>query len=466
MKRLSLRLRIFLFFCLIALGGAAAIGLGLWFGFSRLDPTAPLSAFVTAGMIAIAGVIALSAGVWLLFDDNVAKPIERLAAKLRARAHAAVDAQVAEGEAEYLGDIGPAAAAMNRHVGELSAETAQIVARETDRLQREKRQLVQILSDIPIAVMMLNARDQIVLYDGQAAALMEAEGHARLDASALDYFDPNSLKAAHQALTDSGKRRLAVTLRTRSGALYAGHICRRDAEGGTTLMLEPLDPEAERPMAFDFDLMERRADADIQQARIDALTYVVFDTETTGLDPTRDEIVQIGAVRVVNGKRIEGERFETLVNPGRAIPPAASRVHGVTDAMVADAPDIAEAGAAFHRFCAGAALVAHNAPFDLAFLKRHAERIGAKFDHPVLDTVLLSAVVYGGSETHTLDALCDRLSVVIPPELRHTAMGDAVATADALTRLIPMLTGRGVVSFSDTVAEMRQHQRLLKDMNG
>ncbi len=77
-------------------------------------------------------------------------------------------------------------------------------------------------------------------------------------------------------------------------------------------------------------------------------------------------------------------------------------------------------------------IVAHNAPFDMAFLRRHAPRMGVTWDHPILDTVLVSAVVFGASETHTLDALCDRLGVTIPEALRHTALGDARATAEVL----------------------------------
>ena len=109
--------------------------------------------------------------------------------------------------------------------------------------------------------------------------------------------------------------------------------------------------------------------------------------------------------------------------------------------------------------------MAHNAPFDLEFLRRQELMIGARFDHPVLDTVLLSAVIYGQHEVHSLDALTHRLDITIPEEARHTALGDTVATADAFLKLLPMLKGRGLVSFGDVVTEVRRHGRLLKDMN-
>ena len=224
-------------------------------------------------------------------------------------------------------------------------------------------------------------------------------------------------------------------------------------------------PPISRAVVYDFALLSKARAQAVADTRLDDLTYVVFDTETTGLDPERDEIVQLAAVRLVNGRRVESEVFETLVDPGRAIPPGSTDVHGITEAMVRGAPGIAEAGARFHRFARGAVLVAHNAPFDLAFLRRHEPGIGASFDHPVLDTVLLSAVVFGTLEEHSLDALAARLGITIPDEARHTALGDTIATADTFLKLVPMLKARGLETFGDVLAEMRRHGRLQKDGN-
>lgn len=220
-----------------------------------------------------------------------------------------------------------------------------------------------------------------------------------------------------------------------------------------------------RDVVYDFDLLSKARNAEVAQTRLEDLTFVVFDTETTGLSPERDEFVQIAAVRVVNGRRVMAEVLDTLVDPGRPIPPGSTEVHGITDSMVRGAPSPAEAGARFHRFARGAVLVAHNAPFDLAFLRRHEEAIGARFDHPVLDTVLLSAVVFGQLEEHSLDALTQRLGITIPEEARHTALGDTVATAEAFLRLLPMLRARGLDTFGAILAEVRRHGRLLKDAN-
>jgi DNA polymerase-3 subunit epsilon len=221
-----------------------------------------------------------------------------------------------------------------------------------------------------------------------------------------------------------------------------------------------------RKVVYDFDLLSPARTDKLADSRLDKLTYVVFDSETTGLNPRQgDEIVQLAAVRIVNGRRVEGEVFDTLVNPGRAIPPVSTEVHGITDAMVADAPGVADVVRRFHKFAEGAVLIAHNAPFDMEFLRRVEGPLGLMFDMPVLDTVLLSAVVYGQHEVHSLDALSHRLGITIPEEDRHTAIGDTIATADAFLKLMPMLAGRGLDTFGAVLTEVRKHGRLLKDLN-
>jgi DNA polymerase III subunit epsilon len=221
-----------------------------------------------------------------------------------------------------------------------------------------------------------------------------------------------------------------------------------------------------RKVVYDFDLLSPARTDKLADTRLDRLTYVVFDTETTGLNPRQgDEIVQLAAVRIVNGRRVEGEVFDTLVNPGRAIPPVSTEVHGITDAMVADAPGVADVVRRFHKFAEGAVLIAHNAPFDMEFLRRVEGLLGVTFDMPVLDTVLLSAVVYGQHEVHSLDALSHRLGITIPEEDRHTAIGDTIATADAFLKLMPMLAGRSLDTFGAVLTEVRKHGRLLKDLN-
>lgn len=686
-SRLSLRLRVFLFFAALALGSLTAVALGMWFGFRQANDPELLSAFVSAGLVAGFTILGICAWVWFLFDEHVARAAERLAAGLRAQAHAGLDGGIETGLARYMGDLAPAAKAVAEHLSETRGALAEAVQRETTRLADEKQRLEALLADVPVGVLLCSGDHQLVFYNGQAVDLLGAGTAPGLDRRVFEFLREAPLRHAHQRLTAagdaeavsdlllatvtgarmlSGRMRLlggdgtgagyVLTLRdvtedlaahagrdrlleeifdtirrpaanlmtvigvineaeatpaltaalvdevgslataitglgtrydqaragwwplpmTRSSDLLDGIRAQIEAAGlqvttkGDDLLLrcdgfeivslmagfarrlsepgqaraftvklaeegtgavldlgwqgarlpvgvlenwlaEPLDlgaadvtgrtvlavhatecwpetgsaghclirlpirearryrqrpPAITRRVTYDFDLLfKARGDA-LADADLADLTYVVFDTETTGLLPSDgDEIVQIAGLRLVNGRKIHGEVFDMLVNPCRPIPPRSTDVHGISDAMVADAPGIEDAGRQFHRFAEGAVLIAHNAPFDMAFLHRHEPGIGVTFENPILDTVLLSAVVFGQGESHSLDALTARLGITIPEALRHTALGDAEATAEAFLKLLPMLKGRGFHTFGDVLNEVRKHGRLLKDLN-
>ena len=462
MSRLGLRLRVFLFFCLIALGGIAVLLAGLWLGHRQLGEPGAFSAFLTAGIVAGFGLLGLCTFVWRCFDEHVSKPVEQLAAQFRVRAEAGIAAEIDAQAAKYLGDLAPAASAVADRLDRAATATAETVAARTDRLERQRAQLLEILSDIPVAVIVVSQDHKVVLYDGQAAALMAQEAPLRLDSSVFDYLREGSIRAVLESMAADGVKRREVAVTARSGTPLAGHVRVFGGGRGYTLMLEPLSAGSERPPVYDFDLLTRARPTDPDETPLRDLCFVVFDSETTGLDPARDAVVQLGAVRVVGGRVIASERFEALVDPARPIPPVATRVHGITDAMVAGAPPLPEVCAQFHAFARDAVLVAHNAPFDLAFLHRETERGGPRFDNPVLDTVHLSAVVFGGTATHTLDAICARLQIEIPPDARHSAMGDAMATAQALVAMLPILEARGLRHFGELRTEIRKHARILK----
>ncbi|MEM8692453.1 MAG: exonuclease domain-containing protein [Pseudomonadota bacterium] len=465
MEQLGLRTRIVLFFALIAFGGIAVGAVGLWLGYRQAADPEILSAFMTSFIAMSFGLLVLVAGIWLLFDENVAKPLQALSAELRARVHGGIDTAFDHNKVKYLGDLGPAAAEMARRLRRSVTQAEDVAEARTATLATEREYLLRLLSDIPFAVILVNTAHQIVLYDGQAAQLMEKEAPPRLMGSLFDYLNEDAVLSALKRLEETDRARKEIVVTSLSGQVYSGFIRRLEDDAGYNLILEPLDAEAERPMTFDFSLLDSAPGAMDEKTPLRAMPFVVFDSETTGLDPERDELVQLAGLRIVNRQIVCGEAFDTLVDPGRKIPQASFRVHGISTDMVQGAPDPVAACGDFHDFCADACLIAHNAPFDLAFLRRHAGQNGGAFDHPVLDTVLLSAIVYGMQEIHTLDALCERLGVEIVAEDRHTAMGDARATAEVFLRLLPILEAQGLSTMGDVLAAMRRHRRLLKDAN-
>ena len=664
---LSLRLRIFLFFALLALGGSALTIGGLVLGYVRLGEEAALSSFVVAGLVAVLAIIGLSLWVWVLFDENVARPVERLAADMRARAHADVEAGIDHAPARYLGDLAPAAAAVAENLTETRNAMALAAGRENARLLREKTRLEALLAEVPDGVLFCTPDHTVALYNGRAAEILGHTEALGLNRPIGHLLMPGPVMQAYRRLLDAGEAEGAdilcattrgarllearikllflegqetknpgyvLSLRDVSGdlkihserahlltqlldgveaalpdlpepqktaladlaagvetrkvatdsqwwpmealpasdlaAALTARLARKDidltsdlperrlrcdgfavarllerlalgwsglgaeglvlrlatiGEAAATLSLEatgpapergqlddwlgmPLSPgfaafsghdvelthgtrvtigagdgggaalqlsiplarpttpaRAARAMEYDFDLLHADLPKALSEAALNKLNFVIFDTETTGLNPGVDEICQIAAVRVVNGRVRAGERFDMLVNPGRRIPQASIDVHHVTNEMVADAPGVAEALTRFHRFADNAVLVAHNAPFDMAFLQRREAEIGRRFDQPILDTVLLSAILFGQSAEHTLDALCDRLAVTIPEADRHTAIGDAIGTADAFAKMIPMMQAAGMATLGETIAAFDKHARLIRHLN-
>ncbi len=201
-----------------------------------------------------------------------------------------------------------------------------------------------------------------------------------------------------------------------------------------------------RPEFYDFDLFQSTAQTHALEDRLlSELSYTVFDTETTGLNPSEgDEIIQIGAARIVNSKLLRQESFEQLVNPGRLIPAATIPIHGITQDMVKGKPPITEVLPAFYTFAQDTVLVAHNAAFDMKFLQLQERHTGLVFSHPVLDTLLLSAVVHPAQESHRLEAIAERLNITVLG--RHTALGDAMVTAEVWLRLLPLLQAMGITT--------------------
>jgi DNA polymerase III subunit epsilon len=212
------------------------------------------------------------------------------------------------------------------------------------------------------------------------------------------------------------------------------------------------------PLSYDFDLFgtaRRRPDWDARL--LGELVYTVFDVETTGLSPAAgDEIVSIGAVRVAGGRVLRRETFDRLVDPRRQVSEESLRAHGISHEMLAGQPVIEEVLPSFARFAETSVLVGHNVAFDLAFLALEEETTGIQFDQPVLDTLLLSSLVHPTCDDHSLEGLAERLGVSVVG--RHTALGDALLTAELFLKLVPLLAQEAVLTLEDALEASRQSE--------
>lgn len=209
-------------------------------------------------------------------------------------------------------------------------------------------------------------------------------------------------------------------------------------------------PPGPRPVYYAFDLFHQRGSAELRKLPLHKLTYVVFDTETTGLHPAEgDEIIQLGAVRIVNGRLLHDEVIDQLIDPRRTVPEVSIAIHGIQPELLVGQPTIEQVLPHFHQFAAGAVLVAHNAAFDMRFLTLKESASGVCFDQPVLDTLLLSSLVHPNLGNHSLDNIAERLNLTILG--RHTALGDALVTAEVLLKLIPLLEAQGIHTLADAL---------------
>ena len=175
-------------------------------------------------------------------------------------------------------------------------------------------------------------------------------------------------------------------------------------------------------------------------------SYVVFDIETTGFSPIKNKIIEIGAVKVINGEITE--RLSTFVNPQVPIPFEIEKLTSINDEMVMEAPVIEEVLPRFLEFCEGCVLVAHNASFDISFIRENAERQQLPFDYTYVDTVGIARVLLPHQAKHTLDAVCKSLGISL--ENHHRAVDDAEATAEIFIKLSDKLLKDDV----DTLAKV------------
>ena len=430
--------------------------------------------------------LAVAAGAalaWAWLEQRVFRPLRMLADDVGLITHGNSAHRIELPDGHQLGRLSESVDTLALEFARARSETIKIIETAAARVARRNARLEAILGDLTEAVVVCTLQHRIVLFNQVAAGMLGNSETLGLNRPLTALIQPAPLRDGLSRLwhgddTPNSAEVLPFECRPVDETLApfearmrlvlqpdgacSGYVVSLSGDtagaGGDSARGESGAKRLERPVFYDFDLFDRDFDTPDHDIPLASLDFVVFDTETTGLNPSSgDEIVQIAAVRVVNGRILHSELFDRLANPGRSIPSVATRIHGITDAMVSDQPPAVEVVRSFHRFAKDDVLVAHNAAFDLKFFALKEQATGVSFDQPVLDTLLLSVVIQPDQTAHTLDAIAHRFGITI--EGRHTALGDAVATAQVFIRMIEILNSRGIVTLSDAVeASNRQRE--------
>ncbi len=342
-------------------------------------------------------------------------------------------------------------AAIQRHVqGMLSVEIKVSVPIEPLRLKVDSyavaRSMIFLIDQLRFACRAENMSLTLECRPGFANLILEWSG-ASLHMEALQAWGNHNVMSDR---TGSSVTLIDVVERHSAAIWPRAHAAASGPSLCLVLPLSDADPteSTSAPAAggvdFDFRLPRHAAFGDdFANAPLTSLSYTVIDTETTGLDPSGgDEIIAIGAIRIVNGRILRQEMFDALVNPRRPISQQSRAIHGISQDMLRGQPTIEQLLPRLHRFAQETVIVGHDVAFDLRFFELKEGISGVRFSNPVLDTLLLESVITPNQEDRRLEAIARRLGVTVSG--RHTALGDSLITAEIFLAMLPLLSERGI----------------------
>ena len=257
--------------------------------------------------------------------------------------------------------------------------------------------------------------------------------------------------AALEHRVRAARRAVEVAIPHVDGRLIPALMAPLGAHGGFVISLPHREPGAVNDVQHDLTLHDRPPAVLLVPGAeddwpLEDLPALVLDSETTGLDVALARIVSLGAVRSHGWRLYPHANLDCVVNPGVPIPRQSTAVHGISDAMVAPAPAFPETWPRLRAMADGVVVVGHSIGFDLAILRHECARRGLDWQTPpALDTALLYAALHPKETDVNLERLAERFGVEI--EGRHTALGDALVTAEIWLALLPRLLDRGVATY-------------------
>ncbi len=322
-----------------------------------------------------------------------------------------------------------------------------------DQVTRERhgpdRRLVAVLGSLASGVVVLTDQGQVSLLNGTARALLGAQ-RARVGTSLFAALSRDTVLAA---LTRARKADgpVEALFERLDGVSLQGRVSALPDDEGAVIIFPPMELDRHRPgVEFDLELHDvppaRMALA--RDLRLDDLPAVTVDTETTGLDVRTDSVVSVGAVCSHGTRLFRNRMLDDLVNPGRPIPPDSTKIHGITDQMVRGARGFPEVWADLQRLARNRVIIGHNISFDLTILRTECRRHEQPWEDLVfIDTLRLASRLNPALDRHDLNTLAELYQIDIHG--RHTALGDALVTAELFFRMLPRLQQQGFATLGD-----------------
>lgn len=341
-------------------------------------------------------------------------------------------------------------------LGRLAILVIDIATRRALEQAKPDLRLASVIAALKGGVVVVTENGLISLINAGAKALLGAE-RAAIGTSVFAALDRDRFAAAVEMARAAGHRAVDVRLVTLDGCELAARMADFGEHRGVVVSFETTEAELPHDVELALDLhdLPPLAPPPVAATFLDSLPVTVLDTETTGLDVELDRIVSVGAVRVHGGRLFRAAVIDRLVDPGKRIPQRSIAVHGISDAMVAGQPAIAEVLPELLAMMEGTVVVGHNIGFDLALLRRAAAESGVAWpDPPWLDTILLAGALDPEETDLNLDSLAARLGVGVSG--RHSALGDSLVTAEVFVRMLPLLARRGVLTLGQAMVFSRK----------
>lgn len=317
--------------------------------------------------------------------------------------------------------------------------------------QQANQRLEDVLASIAEAVLVVTESGLVSLVNAGAKDLLGADNIA-IGTSIYAAVHTSSWEKAVEDTRAHGKAH-EVELKTLEEVDVKGRMRVLEDHGGVTMVFEVDMIDMASHIEHDLDLhdMPPPAPALTPDLALSELPSLVLDCETTGLEIEKEAVISIGGVRVHGDRIYRSDVIDIIINPGRPIPKASTAIHGITNDMVAHAGPFKTAWPRLSTLLDGTVLVGYNIGFDAAFLQKEARQAGLIWpDPPTLDLMLLYAALEPNAEKLSLDVVAGSVGVQI--EGRHTALGDALATAEVFTRMLPRLAAVDVTTLKDALA--------------